>query len=100
MEIQSLNRNLTNQKIHKPYPNINLLDPSDAVAWVVPALPAGDIPILCTYQGKTAQIGKCAKSALALNTLRKISRIEMHFNPDNIRSINSSEDIMDVLEAL
>lgn len=76
IEIPVLNRNFTNEKISMPYPHVLLLEPSDAVALVLPSLPSGDLPVICNFEGVTKQIGSVMKSARVLTKLMLVSDIE------------------------
>lgn len=76
------------------------MEPSDAIAWVVPSLPSGNLPLLCTYQGTTAKVGSCAISALTLQLLLKITKLRVYLSRDSYKDINNIDDIMDVVEEL
>lgn len=95
--IQPLNENLSLDKIKMPYPHVELLDPSDAVALVVPSLTEGDLPVICKYKGSTRKIGSIAYSALTLNTLLKLSRLVFHKDEGKSFNLNNTLDIMEVL---
>lgn len=90
MEIQSLNREITNERVSISYPHVKLLEPSDAVALVLPELPKGDLPVLCEFNGTCRQIGSIMKSALVLDSLRKISKLQY---------CKTASDSMDILQA-
>lgn len=95
--IQSLNRNLSLDKITMPYPHVKVLDPSDAVALVVPSLPTGDLPVICEYKGSVRKIASVKYSALVLDSLRKISRLEFCKNDVSSIELKSVSDIMEAL---
>lgn len=97
-QIQSLNRNITNERTALTYPYVKLLDPSDAVALVVPFIEDGTLPIICEFEGIVRQIGSVRLSALVLSKLCKISRLEYHKDKSSCIQINTSEDIMGVLK--
>lgn len=97
MEIQSLNKDITNERVSMPFPHVMLLEPSDAVALVLPELPKGELPVLCEYNGTCRQIGSIRKSALVLNQLSKISRIEYCKSSSDSMLINSPMDTVEVL---
>lgn len=97
LEIQSLNKEITNERISMPYPHVNVLEPSDAIALVVPSLPKGDLPVICEFHGTRRQIGSIRNSALVLESLRKISSIE-YVKAPNVKSvIKTSLDSVEVL---
>ena len=96
MEIQSLNSEISNERISMPYPHINLLEPSDAIALMVPSLPVGNLPIICEYNNSVRQIGSVRNSALVLNNLRKISKIEYVFDKHTKREIKTPKDAVEV----
>ena len=97
MEIQSLNQNVTNDRISMPYPHIRVLEPSNALALMVPSLPKGDLPVICEYDGTTRQIASIRKSALVISKLRKISNMEYAMNEKDKRLIDNPLDVMEVL---
>lgn len=96
-QIQSLNADLTNDRIEMPYPHIFIKVPNDAVALVLPELSADDIPVLCTYKGTTRQLTKIRRSAIAIRTLSRVTDIE--YVKDNMtrKALNTTTDIMEVL---
>ena len=97
LEIQSLNKDITNERISMPYPHLVLLEPSDAVALMVPELPTGDLPIICEFNGTCRQIGSIRKSALVISDLRKISALKYVKEPGSEVSIESTTDALEVL---
>lgn len=97
MEIQSLSKDLTNDRVSMPYPHIKILEPSDAIALVLPALPEGDLPVLCVYNGVCRQLGSVRKSALIINQLSKISKLEYVKSAEYITSIKTPLDALEVL---
>lgn len=96
-QIQSLNENLTNEQISMPYPHVRLLEPSDAVALVLPELPTGDLPILCEINGVIRQLATIRKSAPLLVSLSKVSAIEYVKSKTSICSIKTAVDAMEVI---
>lgn len=96
-EIQLLNPDIANDRISMPYPHIELLEPSDAVALMLSCLPKGDIPVICTYQGKQRKIASIFKSAIVFKDLLKVSRLRYHTAPDAYTNLRTSVDIMEVL---
>lgn len=96
MEIQSLNRDITNERISKPYPHVLVLDPSDAIALILPELPEGDLAVLCNFNGTCRQIGSIRKSPLVLNTLRRITGIDYVVSENCKKSIRTALDALEV----
>lgn len=76
MEIPSLSRELTNDKISMPYPHIFVMDTTDALPLIVPRLPKGDLPVVCEFNNTLRQIGSIQKSALQISKLMRVSRIQ------------------------
>ena len=97
MEIQSLNPNITNDRISMPYPHLKLLDPSDAIALILPSLKDGELPVICEYNGTVRQLAKVKKSALVLNTLLKVSGLVYAKDVNTNLKITSTSEIMEVL---
>ena len=97
MEIPTLSPNLSNDRVSRVYPYVEVLDPSDALALVLPSLEKGDLPVLCTYQGDTRRLRKIAKSALTLNKLRKVTRVVYFKTAEEKYELKSAVDIMEVL---
>ena len=80
-----------------PYPHVKLLQPSDAVALVIPSLDKGDLPILCEFEGELRKIGMVRYSATVLADLSKISELELHRTSSDVKRIKC---VSDVLEAM
>lgn len=97
MPIQSLNRDIANDHEKLSYPYVEVLEPSDCIALVLPSVEKGDLPVLCTFEGKRRQIGKIALSALTLNVLCSITKLRYH--KDSILSVdlNEPKDCLEVL---
>lgn len=95
--IQSLNPNIANDRIEMPYPHVEVLTPSNAVALVVPSLTTGDLPVICKYDGTTRRIGSIARSALVLSSLRKVTRLKFAKSTNEVMELNNTEDIMEAL---
>lgn len=95
--IQSLNPNIANDKIAMPYPHVEVLTPSNAVALVVPSLDEGDLPVICQFDGTTRKIGSISNSATTLSVLRRVTRLQYAKSVSNIKELNTIEDIMEVL---
>lgn len=92
--IQSLNPNISSDRIKMPYPHLKLLEPSDAVALVMPSLDTGDLPVLCEFEGITRKLGSIRYSALVLATLVKISKLSLCKDSVTEIAINSVEDVL------
>lgn len=96
-EIQLLNPDIANERISMPYPHVELLEPSDAVALVLSSLPKGDLPVICTYQGKQRKIASICKSALVIMALMKVSKLKYSKDANSSLALRTSADIMEVL---
>lgn len=97
MKISPLNRDITNDRVKMPYPHVKLLEPSDAVALVLPQFPEGDLPVICEYNGTCRQIGSIRKSAIYLNKLSKISAIVYYKSDTEFIDIKEPRDAVEVL---
>lgn len=95
--IQSLNPNIANDRISRPYPNVEVLTPSDAIALVVPSLPKGDLAVICSFNGTTRKIGSVSNSAVTLATLRRVSQLKYSKSEQVSYDLNSIENIMEAL---
>lgn len=96
-QIQSLNGDITNERIDMPYPHVKLLDPSDAIALVLPSLPEGDLPVLCEVNGSVRQLRSVRKSAKILAILIKISRLTYVQSKGIESELMNNTDILEVL---
>lgn len=76
----TLSKDFALDRISMPFPNVKVLEPSDALALVVPSLPKGDLAVICEYQGSIRKLASVAYSALVVNTITKVSPVE--FNKD------------------
>lgn len=97
MAVQSLNENIANERVSKPYPHLMLSDVDNALALVLPAIPTGDLPVLCTHKGVTRQLGSIARSAIEINKLRRIGTVKYVASKEEERSLITVVDIMEVL---
>lgn len=97
MERLSLNPNIANDRISMPYPHIKVLNPSDAIALVVPSLPKGDLPVICEFDNTLRKIGSILPSALVLKSLKAVTPIEYWRSAEDGFLIKSSVDILEVL---
>lgn len=98
-EIQSLNTNLTNDKIDMPYPHLYIQNPSDAVALVLTALPRGDLSVICEHKGIIKRIGSIEMSAISLKKLSKVCQLSFYCTADNSYEVKTPDSIMEVIEA-
>lgn len=96
-KIQSLNPNIASDTISMPYPHLRLLEPSDAVALVLPSMESGDLPVICEYEGITRKLGNVRYSALSLATLVKISKLELWKNEATKVVINCVDDVLEAM---
>lgn len=96
-DIQSLNRDITNERVSMPYPHLRVLNPNDAIALMLPELPEGDLPVLCDFNGTCRQIGSIRKSAIVINDLRKITGLKFFKSKDVAVDIKTSLDAVEVL---
>ena len=94
---KSLNRNLSLERVKMPYPHIKVLEPSDAIALVVPSLPKGDLAVICEFEGTTRKIASIAYSALVIHNLSKVSSIVFCKDENSKVRINNSTDILEVM---
>lgn len=96
-QIPILSRELTNDRISTPYPHVEIMDPSDALALVLLSISEGELPVLCTMNGSTRKVKSVRKSAIVLNQLSKVSKLNYHKEAGNVTELNTIEDIMGVL---
>ena len=97
MEIQSLSKNLTNDRIDMPYPHVKVLEPSDALALLVPILSKGDLPVICEFEGTTRKIGSIRKSATVLKDLSRVSKMLYYRGPDQFIDCKDTDSIMEAM---
>ena len=96
IDIPVLSRDFTNERIKMPFPHIRLLDPSDAVALVLPSLDKGDLPVLCSVGGVTKQIGAIRRSAKVISALMHVTDIEYISSPGNSAKICTTQDAINI----
>lgn len=96
-QIRTLNPNIANDHISMPYPHIELLEPSDAVALVLESLEKGDLPVICTYDNTVRKIASITRSALDILTLSRVSKLVFHRNPTDAVQLDSGKTIVEVL---
>lgn len=97
IKIQPLNRDLASERVSMVYPYLKVLDPSDAVALVLPGLDKGDLPVLCTYNGKTRKLASISDSAIMIDRLRRVSRIAYVTAEGQEMELKTVYDIMEVI---
>ena len=95
--IQSLNRDIANDHETVKYPYVEVLEPSDCIALILPSIEAGDLPVLCTFEGKRRQIGKIRKSALTLSALNSVTKLSFHRDAFTSIDINGPKECLEVL---
>ena len=96
-QIQSLNRELTNDKISMPYPHVVISNPSDPVALVLSSLPKGDLPIICTINNSTRMIGSIRNSAICLKHLLSVSPLVYCKAKGDTSELKTVTDILEVI---
>ena len=94
--ISSLDENTATPRVSLTYPYIRIVDPTDALALIIPSLPKGDLPLVMTYKGVTRVVGKITKSAIEINKLTKLSRLEFVKSPNTATPLNCGMDILDL----
>lgn len=97
MEIQSLSKNLTNDRIDMPYPHVKVLEPSDALALLIPILSQGELPVICEFEGTTRKIGSIRKSALVLKDLSRVSKMIYYKNEAECFDCNDTPAILEAM---
>lgn len=96
-QIPTLSRELTNDKISRPYPNVEVLEPTDALALVLKSMDGGTLPVLCTINGNTRKLISMPFSAISIRDLSLVSKLRFHKDKDTAIDIESVDDIMEVL---
>ena len=94
--VTPLNKTLTNDHISKPYPHITV-EPSNSIALVLPTLPAGDLPVLCYFEGTCRQLGSIKRSALVLKTLIAVSKVEYVDVTKKVKVLSNISEILEIL---
>ncbi len=92
-----LSRELTNDRISRPYPNVEVLEPSDALALVLQSMDKGELPVLCTVNGSTRRLISIKLSACTLRDLSKVTKLRYNKEEGVFRDLNTIDDIMEVL---
>lgn len=92
-----LSRELTNDRISTPYPHVEVMDPSDALALVLLSMSEGELPVLCTFNGSTRKLKSIRQSAIVLLQLSKVAKLTYHKSADATTELNTIDDIMGVL---
>ena len=94
---ETLNRTYALEKIKMPYPHVKVLVPSDALALMVPSLPKGDLAVICEYQGTVRKLASVAYSAVTLNNLSKVSKLELCKDECSCIALSSTLEIMEAM---
>lgn len=94
---QSLNRNIANNRADMPYPHVEIMEPSDAVALILESLPDGELSVLFNVDGKLWKSKPIAYSALALLPLVKVSKLKLCKDAQTSKVISSPEDILEAM---
>lgn len=92
-----LSRDLTNDRISKPYPHVEIMEPSDALALVLQSMSEGELPVLCTMNGSTRKLKSVRKSAIIIQQLSLVTKLRYHKSETDITEIQNIDDIMGVL---
>ena len=92
-----LSSDLTNDRISMPYPHLEILEPSDALAIVLPQLDGGELPVLCTIGESTRRLVSIRRSAIVIRDLLSITALRYHKDAEHRIDLNTVEDIMEVL---
>lgn len=96
MEMLSLNENIASEQISMPYPHLMMSGVDNALALVLPAIPTGDLPVLCEHKGVIRQVGSIRKSAVEVNKLRRIGTVCFVKSKGSSVPIECVDDIMEV----
>ena len=92
-----INSTFALEHINMPYPHVKILEPSDALALMVPSLPKGDLAVICEYQGAVRKLASVSYSALTLNYLLKVSALELCLSKEHNCKLNSTLDILEAM---
>ena len=96
-KIQSLNPDIANDRISMPYPHLELLEPSNAVALVLEGMPAGELPVVCEYQGTTRKLKSIPASALYIRHLLSVSKLSYNKTAGERFPLRTNIDILEAL---
>jgi len=96
--LSSIDENIATPRTKLTYPYIRILDASDTLALIIPALEKGELPIIMTYKGVTRQLGTVTKSALELRKLLPITRLEYVHRPNDATLIQNNVDMLEMKE--
>ena len=96
-QIQSLNKDIASPRESLQFPYVEVMNPSDCIALVLPNIEVGDLPVLCTFEGKRRQIGKILKSAKTLSTLLSITKLRYHKDIHTFVDLQNNVDCLEVL---
>lgn len=93
----TLSSDIANDRIAKPFPHLEILEPSDALAIVLPSIDGGELPVLCTMNGSTRRLVSIRKSAIVIKDLLAVTALRFHKDESTVLDLNTPEDIMEVL---
>ncbi len=96
-EIRLLDRDLTNDRISMPYPNLQVLNATDAVALMLQSFPEGELPVICEHNGSTRQLCCIKKSAVLINALLRVTPIVFNKDVGTQVTLKSAIDVLEVL---
>lgn len=92
-----LSSDLANDRISRTYPYLEILEPSDALAIVLPELDSGELPVLCTLNGSTRRLASIRKSAIVIKDLLAMTALNFYRDENTSVELKTIEDIMEVL---
>ncbi len=96
-QTHTLNTEITNERISRPYPHVEILEPSDALALALPEMDKGDLPVLCTINGSTRRLINIKRSAVAIRDLALITKLKFHKDAETSFELDSIDRIMEAL---
>lgn len=96
-QTQLLSRELTNERIKMPFPNLTVMNPSNHMVVVLNVLEEGSLPVLCELNGEIRQVRTIRNSALAIDKLRQVCTLKYVKSREDVTQLNSVEDILEVL---
>lgn len=94
--VRSLDRNIANEHITMPYPNVTVLNVTEALPLIVPSLPEGDLAVLCEYNGTCRKIGSICNSPRVLYTLSKVSELVYYKSQTESFPVRNAIDALEV----
>lgn len=94
--VKSINEDYATPRSNLSYPYLRILDISDALALIVPSLPAGKLQLVMTYKGVTRVVGQISSSALCIAKLIKLSRLEFVRDKNDVTLLTTGKDILEL----